>query len=69
MNPIEEEKRRVHTERKQKLTAEKAKEKDVNTTPNVLGETTSCTSKEQSSNSKNTIFGKKRDCSAPLPRD
>ena len=28
MNPIEEEKRRVHTERKQKLTAEKAKEKD-----------------------------------------
>ena len=69
MNPIEEEKRRVHTERKQKLTAEKAKEKDANATPKALSETTACTSKEPSSNSKNTIFGKKRDCSAPLPRD
>ena len=69
MNPIEEEKRRIQTERKQKLTAEKAKEKDVNTNPNASGETTSCTSKEPSSNSKNTIFVQKRDCSAPLPRD
>ena len=58
MNPIEEEKRKVKTERKVGQAQE-----------DVKHDAASCTSKEKSSTGKSTIFGKKRDCSAPIARD
>ena len=58
LNPIEEEKRKVKTERKMG---------QVNS--DVKNEAASCSSKEKCSTGKSSIFAKKRDCSAPIARD
>lgn len=69
MNPIEEEDRKVKTQRNQELASKDGQDK--NQTPNACrtGENLPSAQDEKSNSGKSTIFGKKRDCSVPLPRD